>query len=381
MLIKCFIALILSAQASPAVSARLLLRIKEGEHAMTASVHISGSRNRIVTNKCDLFPLSGENGLFRWYEDNFTEQYSSTQRQKRGDLRRFEASLCRQLKCKAFELTAGDVTFATVEGFVTECLEVENYQPSYVNRMLSTLRQVFKQFCKRHPEFPNPMERVSPVPMPEPEYKGIDPDIADSLVDAAFKTGRNPFLQARNGTMVLVMLATGLRSFEITLIRMNQISSDFRFLKNVLCKYRKIKNKALPEEVAEAVKVWTQVRERGLIEKKSGYRMLNEHEKGVLPLFPAMQKSKLSEPDSFFLTYNGFYQQVSKVAKTADKGHYNPHRYRHAFARNLLDDCKDIRLVAQALGHTDTKTTMIYTERELEDLHAASSRAWKRRSA
>jgi site-specific recombinase XerD len=49
---------------------------------------------------------------------------------------------------------------------------------------------------------------------------------------------------------------------------------------------------------------------------------------------------------------------VMKVGLTKRASSYT---FRHSFATHLLEDGSDIRTVQELLGHSDVKTTMIYT--------------------
>jgi integron integrase len=82
-------------------------------------------------------------------------------------------------------------------------------------------------------------------------------------------------------------------------------------------------------------------------------------------VFPA---SKLSiDPRSGKLRRHHLHESVlQKAVKEAYRQagvskHVGCHTFRHSFATHLLEDGYDIRTVQELLGHTDVRTTMIYT--------------------
>ena len=74
------------------------------------------------------------------------------------------------------------------------------------------------------------------------------------------------------------------------------------------------------------------------------------------------------------LTPNGLFQIIRGVAKRAGvTGRYNPHSFRHRFAKRWLEQGGDMGRLADIMGHADIKTTWdayaVWTENELQEAH------------
>ena len=74
------------------------------------------------------------------------------------------------------------------------------------------------------------------------------------------------------------------------------------------------------------------------------------------------------------LQYTGIYQLVKRIAKRAGiMERHNPHSFRHAAARDWLQNGADLATVSQLLGHADVSVTARYYSRwstsELGDWH------------
>ena len=87
-----------------------------------------------------------------------------------------------------------------------------------------------------------------------------------------------------------------------------------------------------------------------------------------LPLFVSTHGAKASDLSSFEMSPKSVWRAIRECSVDT---RLHPHLLRHTFATDLLESSRDIRLVAQALGHSDVRVTMRYTERTDEEVAAA----------
>lgn len=75
------------------------------------------------------------------------------------------------------------------------------------------------------------------------------------------------------------------------------------------------------------------------------------------------------------LTTSGIYQLLHRVADRAGVDRWNPHAFRHALAKRLLEEGANPEMVRRILGHKDVHTTLsmyvTYDEVELQEKYAA----------
>ena len=136
--------------------------------------------------------------------------------------------------------------------------------------------------------------------------------------------------------IIRLLYGTGIRVSEIVNLRKNNLFIDESMIKIVLGKGKKDRFVKLPDSIKE---------ELGNYSRLGNSKYLFESNRG----------GKLTTA-----TIQAIIKNASK--KAGIKKRVYPHLLRHSFATHLLEAGTDLRVIQKLLGHSDIKTTQIYTQ-------------------
>ncbi|MCB0359705.1 MAG: tyrosine-type recombinase/integrase [Bdellovibrionales bacterium] len=311
---------------------------------------------------------------FRYYAAGDTH----TARAKRYDLGYFLEFLAGSPE-RIDLVRVSDWTVERTQAFVDDRLQ-RGEAPATVSRRLATIKHFGRTLAERVRDFINPAREVRGPVLPTTRPHGLDDDEVRVLrwaADPANYTDNPSFNAYRNQFLVELLLGTGLRADEVRVLTVGQISADQRWLKNVKTKGRKYRNVYLSGTVRACMESYLERRLAALREKTPKALDLSSDILSSMPVLISFYRASPARPSSFGLSPKTIWRVIAETGKRARQnqvdllGNLHPHRLRHTFAHGLLDSSKDIRLVAQALGHSDVRTTMRYTERSEEEIARA----------
>jgi integrase/recombinase XerC len=231
--------------------------------------------------------------------------------------------------------------------------------------------------AERIPGFINPAREVKP---PRPQTlrpKSIAAGEREEIKQraAALRSTKRTFNTIRNEVILKLLLDTGLRADEIRTVRLGQLDrSSLEWLRQVRTKGRRFRDVYISTEARPALAEYLEVRHTELTRF---FPVLTQSIDAKLPLFISGHGAKASDPVSFELSPKSIWRIIRQYSVSTK---LHPHLLRHTYAVDLLEDSKDIRLVAQALGHADVRITMRYTERSNEEVAAAREKLNRKKS-
>lgn len=188
----------------------------------------------------------------------------------------------------------------------------------------------------------SPAGRLKLVKTPPKRPKGISNDERDKLIEVAAHNS------PRDLAIVLFLADTGCRIGGLISLELSKVD-----LKNNLAivteKGDKDRTVYFTETTANALRLYLMERPRSKSEQ----------------LFLSHQGKPIKS--------NGIYQMLGRIAKKAGVKKFNPHSFRHAFAREFLLKGGSLPPLSQLLGHVDTSITAeyyaIHTNSELGQMH------------
>ncbi|MDW7680190.1 MAG: integron integrase [bacterium] len=178
--------------------------------------------------------------------------------------------------------------------------------------------------------------------------------------------------------VIKLLYGCGLRLTEGVNLRVQDFDFDDGKL-TVYGKGRKFRKVVLPKKIIPALKEQLehvkQMHQQDLKNKYDGAFIPGQLEKkykniatefGWQFFFPAIQLTRIPGTKKY-RRYHLHESHVQKAVKAAARKaqiprRATPHTFRHSYATHLLKSGYDIRTVQELLGHSDVRTTMIYTQ-------------------
>src|SRR5881296_4189771 len=175
--------------------------------------------------------------------------------------------------------------------------------------------------------------------------KSMQPQEVEALLAAPDRSTPDGL---RDGAMLELLYATGLRVSELIRVKLEDLVLDAGFLRTF---GKGSKERIVPFGDSARAAITAYV-ERG----RPHFNRRNDSH-----LFLTNRSRPMSR--------QSFWMKIVKYARQAGiKSHISPHVLRHSFATHLLENGADLRSVQLMLGHSDISTTQIYTHVSRERL-------------
>lgn len=223
-------------------------------------------------------------------------------------------------------------------------------KPTTIARKLSSLRSFFKFLVRKDYMKSSPAMLISNPKIPKllPKVLNID----DTLNMIAIVPD-NSYLGKRDAAILEFLYGTGLRVSELASLNISDVD-----LKNQLARImgKGSKERVVPigSKAIEALKEYLKIKNK--IVKNPDYKKFDAE-----ALFINKYGRRLSVRQ-----VQKIVNKYSLAAGTLKKA--TPHTLRHSFATHLLDSGADLYSIQKLLGHSNLKTTQIYTHVSIEHL-------------
>jgi integrase/recombinase XerD len=214
-------------------------------------------------------------------------------------------------------------------------------------RMLAAVRGLFAFLLREEERETDPSRDIHLPRLGQRLPRSLAPGEVAALLSPADANA----LAQRDGAMIELVYATGLRVSEVVSLKVSQVNLEAGYLTVV---GKGSKERAVPIGSYARHRVLDYLREaraKILAGRLSPYLFVNRAGRR--------------------LTRQGFWKRLRLAVRRAGlAGKVSPHTLRHAFATHLVEGGADLRAVQMMLGHADIATTQIYTHVARDRLRA-----------
>ena len=322
--------------------------------------------------------------------ESYIRYYASgdghTAKAKRNDLLCFLKYLSQFAQIDHDRILVLDWTLQKTKDFVDSRIRLGE-SPATVSRRLATLKHLGRTLSERVQGFINPAREVKAPHFQLSKPQGLSADEINLLKNRLkedTKSFDDSFIKLRNCVILELLLSTGLRADEIRILTRGQFSENSDWIFHVKTKGKRFRDVYIPENLRALIKNYLERSKQEIILKFQESAKSQKKEWDKYPFLISCHRAKFGVYSTFGLAPKTLWTIISDFGKSirineGDKiSHLHPHKLRHTFAHGLLNTTNDVRLVAQALGHSDVRTTMRYTERTKEHLASAIEEKEKR---
>ena len=199
--------------------------------------------------------------------------------------------------------------------------QLKTKEPASVGHAVFALKYFFREVLKEKLDIPNP-KRNKKIPI----------ILTKEEIGKMISSTNN----IKHKLILKILYGCGLRVSEVTRLKKSDLNFNEKLIYINLAKGKKDRFVKIPDSVLEELRA---------------YCVLLSEE----TLFPSNRGGKLTKK-----TISKIVEKSAKKANVVKKVY--PHLLRHSFATHLLEQGTDLRIIQKLLGHSDIKTTQIYTQ-------------------
>ncbi len=199
--------------------------------------------------------------------------------------------------------------------------KLETKDPSSVHHLIFAIEYFFKNILSQKIYIPKPKRN-----------KTLPAILTKEEIALIVKSTTN----IKHRLIIKLLYGCGLRVSEIISLKKEDINFEENLIHIKLAKGKKDRFVKIPDSLTQELMAFCNLT-------------------GTEILFPSARSGKLTKK-----TITKIVQNSAK--KAGIKKRVYPHLLRHSFATHLLEQGTDLRIIQKLLGHSDIKTTQIYTQ-------------------